>query len=577
MKTSIFKSLIVLALLCFCLNYQVLSQNIGINGTGANPNASALLDIDDAGSNNKGLLIPRISLTAINIAAPVTSPAASLLIYNIATAGSGATAVSPGYYYWDGIQWGRFAYNPSGVSTTAWNISGNAGTTAATNFIGTTDAQDFVVKSNNTEKMRITSTGSIGIGISTPSANVHVYVGSGFAGTVLPLRSGLTVDVNPQSSNGYSIFKGTGGTLFSSGTVYGLNLDLNPTGTTIGTNYGVYVNNETQNYFSNKVGVGTPTPSFKLHVVDGNIAQTITTNNSHSIVMQNPSGRNWQLYHLSPTDGNAPNGFMFEHFDGTFWQRRLTINQAGLVGVGAPNPIAQFDLGGSGQMWVRQGVGGGLPASAGTGLKIESNTNGGLLQSYDYATSTPKNIILNTVGGNVGINTTTPATKLSIVSGTIGSGFQLQDGSEGIGKTLISDATGKASWSDPTDNTYDLYSSFVGPVGTTTSIVGSNITLPKGVYYVQSYNLLQGITYSASYYARIDVATISGAIINGGINRDLSTLGTSSDQYYDMPGFIIKVTSPTATVAIRIYHANGGTISLSTSNMALNALFSKIN
>ena len=44
-----------------------------------------------------------------------------------------------------------------------WNILGNAGTTAGTHFLGTTDAQDLVFKSNSIEYMRILTTGRVGI------------------------------------------------------------------------------------------------------------------------------------------------------------------------------------------------------------------------------------------------------------------------------------------------------------------------------------------------------------------------------------------------------------------------------
>ena len=55
-------------------------------GIGTNtPDASAKLDIT---SSNKGFLPPRISLTASNIASPITSPATGLLVYNTATAGN---------------------------------------------------------------------------------------------------------------------------------------------------------------------------------------------------------------------------------------------------------------------------------------------------------------------------------------------------------------------------------------------------------------------------------------------------------------------------------------------------------
>ncbi len=55
-----------------------------------------------------------------------------------------------------------------------WSLTGNSGTTAGTNFVGTTDAVDFVFKTNNTEKARITSAGNLGIGTSTPNTAVDI-------------------------------------------------------------------------------------------------------------------------------------------------------------------------------------------------------------------------------------------------------------------------------------------------------------------------------------------------------------------------------------------------------------------
>jgi hypothetical protein len=130
--------------------FAIISQNVGINATGSAPDASAMLDVT---STNKGLLIPRIALTANNVAAPVTSPLTSLLVYNTATASSGATAVTPGYYYWDGAKWVALA-GPNGRD---WSLDGNAGTTAGTNFLGTTDNVDLVIKVNNIQSGRVTS------------------------------------------------------------------------------------------------------------------------------------------------------------------------------------------------------------------------------------------------------------------------------------------------------------------------------------------------------------------------------------------------------------------------------------
>jgi hypothetical protein len=64
------------------------------------------------------------------------------------------------------------------VNLPAWGTTGNAGTAAPGNFIGTTDANDLAVRTNNTERIRITSAGSIGIGTASPNANFDINSGT---------------------------------------------------------------------------------------------------------------------------------------------------------------------------------------------------------------------------------------------------------------------------------------------------------------------------------------------------------------------------------------------------------------
>ena len=64
------------------------------------------------------------------------------------------------------------------VRANAWALLGNSGTTAGTNFVGTTDAVDFVTKTNNTERVRVTSGGNVGIGTTAPTNALHVVAGS---------------------------------------------------------------------------------------------------------------------------------------------------------------------------------------------------------------------------------------------------------------------------------------------------------------------------------------------------------------------------------------------------------------
>ncbi len=138
-------------LILFCIvSTSMLYAQVGINTT--SPASGSMLDVNSA---NKGILLPRIALTATNSSSPITpAPTTSLLIYNTATAGAGATAVTPGFYYWSGASWIPILSND-------WKANGNVGTTPATNFVGTTDNIGLSFRTNNTEKFRITATGTL--------------------------------------------------------------------------------------------------------------------------------------------------------------------------------------------------------------------------------------------------------------------------------------------------------------------------------------------------------------------------------------------------------------------------------
>ena len=154
-------------------NSSLNAQNVGINADGSAPNTSAMLDIDVSSlgaTAKKGLLIPRVAIGGTTDNTTIPTAATGLLIYNTTAAGSGSTSVFANtFYYWNGSAWVAL----SGSGGKDWSLTGNAGTTAGTNFIGTTDAVDFVVKTNNAEVARVTSGGKVGIGL-TPSMKLDV-------------------------------------------------------------------------------------------------------------------------------------------------------------------------------------------------------------------------------------------------------------------------------------------------------------------------------------------------------------------------------------------------------------------
>lgn len=59
-------------------------------------------------------------------------------------------------------------------SGSGWGLTGNAGTTAGTNFIGTTDVVDFVTKTGGIERYRTKSYGVTGFGTSNPYSTLQI-------------------------------------------------------------------------------------------------------------------------------------------------------------------------------------------------------------------------------------------------------------------------------------------------------------------------------------------------------------------------------------------------------------------
>jgi ethanolamine utilization microcompartment shell protein EutS len=59
-------------------------------------------------------------------------------------------------------------------SFSGWGLTGNGGSNPTTDFMGTTDAQPLAFKTSNTERMRILSSGNVGIGTTTPDTKLDV-------------------------------------------------------------------------------------------------------------------------------------------------------------------------------------------------------------------------------------------------------------------------------------------------------------------------------------------------------------------------------------------------------------------
>ncbi len=190
-------------------------DNVGI-GT-STPDASAKLDVNtslDAATQKKGILPPMVSLASTTDGAPFaglvpSGPATGLFVYNTNAGMTGTGAAGVGYYYNSGTKasplWKRFANNSD-----AWLLLGNNGTAqpvapvsygtstigTAENFIGTIDAKDFVIGTTDVERMRVKSTGNIGIGTASPTATALLTVNP----TTNAFRNGIDMTLTGATS-----------------------------------------------------------------------------------------------------------------------------------------------------------------------------------------------------------------------------------------------------------------------------------------------------------------------------------------------------------------------------------------
>ena len=146
-----------LLIIGFLFSIQVMSQT-GIGTT--TPHASAKLEV---ASTDKGFLPPRVALTSSNLAGPISSPATGLLIFNTSTAGSIPNQVTPGYYYWDGVnsKWVRLE-----------DKADNFGNHTATDNIRLNGY--FLSNDGGNEGIRVDNSGNVGIGIAIPIVPLEV-------------------------------------------------------------------------------------------------------------------------------------------------------------------------------------------------------------------------------------------------------------------------------------------------------------------------------------------------------------------------------------------------------------------
>lgn len=436
---------IIFISICFITE---VSAQVGINTT----IPAAALDIT---STSNGVLLPRIVLTANNVAAPVVNPqggslVTSTMIYNTATV-AGVNGVSPGYYYWTGTSWTPFTVTAS----SDWKILGNTATIEPAypviygtstigiteNFVGTRDANDIVIGTNNLERFRINKgSGNIGIGTSNPTNKLHISTTTAGLTTTLSENT-FTGDTNGIGIIGSSVNNpgfGIGGQFFGGSVgLEGFAFASNYSGTAVGIKGSSFGDGGALAY---RVGGSFESSGVNGNNYGGQFSATGGTNNYGANFqvfggsVRNYGGNfsatggttgNWAGV-FNSTGGATATGADFFANNGTsrttagyFQAFGTSINYGtrAIVSNGAINYGGSFVTNGS---------------STSTNYSGYFNANGGTnnYAGYFSAIGGTNNyaIVVPNAGGNVGIGTITPAVKLDLFSPGNTIGFRLLSG-----------------------------------------------------------------------------------------------------------------------------------------------------
>jgi hypothetical protein len=258
------------------------------------------------------------------------------------------------------------------------------------------------------ERMRISASGYLGIGTTNPTSKLHIVSGTDSGTTLLSLDTGV------HGGTSMAVFGTANNESGFDMSVYRAGQYYSRFGVTSAGN--VYLQSAAGN-----VGIGTSTPTYRFEVVSGSqwvarFKKTDATNGG--ILVDSAAGYNPNIA-LSVNgaikwymNSNATSGDALQFWEATGTNARLTMTQAGTVGIGTATPNALYKLDVAGQV---RSSSGGFVFPDGSVQTVAATGSGGSSGWTDGGA----NVNVTNSSAKVGIGTTNPLQRIQIGSNTV--------------------------------------------------------------------------------------------------------------------------------------------------------------